>query len=107
MNMEIARLPIHPGEILADELKELGLSATRLAKILDVPTNRITQILNGRKGISAETALRLARWLGTSPQFWMNLQNSYELRLAEQEKGQEIQRTVTPISRPDFNFLNH
>ena len=98
------RPAVHPGEILADELEELGMSATRLAKILGVPPNRITQILNGRRGITAETALRLARWLGTSPQFWMNLQNSYELRLAEQEKGPEIQRTVTPISRPDFNL---
>ena len=100
----MSRPPVHPGEILGDELEELGLSASRLARILGVPTNRITQILNGRRGISAETALRLARWLGTSPQFWMNLQNSYELRLAEQEKGQEIQRTITPLSRPDFNM---
>jgi addiction module HigA family antidote len=98
------RLPVHPGEILGDELEELGLSATRSAKILGVPPNRIIQILNGRRGISAETALRLARWLGTSPQFWLNLQNSYELRLAEQEKGQEIQQNIIPLSRPDFDL---
>lgn len=103
----MTRSPVHPGEILADELEELGMSATKLAKILGVPPNRITQILNGRRGITAETALRLARWLGTSPQFWMNLQNSYELRLAEQEKGLEIYKTVTPISRPDFNLSTH
>jgi addiction module HigA family antidote len=103
----MARPPVHPGEILADELEALGMSATKLAKILMVPSNRITQILNGRRGITAETALRLARWLGTSPEFWMNLQNSYELRLAEQEKGPEIQRSIIPMARPDFNLSAH
>ncbi len=90
----MARPAIHPGEILADELEYLGMSAAKLARILHVPTNRITQILNGQRAITADTALRLAQWLGTSPEFWLNLQKAYELRLAEQEVGPEIKRTV-------------
>ncbi len=69
---------IHPGEILADELEELGISATALSRALDVPTNRITQIINGQRAITAETALRLGRWFGTSAEFWLNLQKQYE-----------------------------
>ena len=92
----MARPPIHPGEILADELEELGISATALSRALDVPTNRITQIINGRRAITAETALRLGQWFGTSPDFWLNLQKQFELRLAEQEHGQKIRETVSP-----------
>jgi addiction module HigA family antidote len=90
----MARPAIHPGEILAVELEELGMSASALARELGVPANRITQILKGQRGISAETALRLGRWFNTSPQFWLNLQKHYELRLAEQEYGQEIKERV-------------
>jgi antitoxin HigA-1 len=90
----MARPAIHPGEILADELEELNMSAAELARTLHVPTNRITQILAGKRAITADTALRLGQWLGTGPELWMNLQKSYELRLAEQEKGEEIKRTV-------------
>lgn len=90
------RPAIHPGEILADELNELGLSAAALARALHVPTNRITAILNGQRAITADTALRLGRWLGTGPQLWLNLQTAYELRRAEQEVGQEIESSVTP-----------
>jgi len=91
------KLPaIHPGEHLRDELHELGLSARALAKLLDIPVNRVTQILNGQRGISADTALRLARYFGTSAEFWMNLQQAYELRLAEQEAGREISTRVRP-----------
>jgi addiction module HigA family antidote len=93
-NKPMARPAIHPGEILADELAELNLSAAEVARILHVPTNRITQILAGQRGITADTALRLGQWLGTGPEFWLNLQKSYELRLAEAEKGEEIRRTV-------------
>ena len=92
----MARPPIHPGEILADELEELGISATALSRALGVPTNRITQIINGQRAITAETALRLGQWFGTSPDFWLNLQKQYELRLAEQEYGQKIRETVSP-----------
>jgi addiction module HigA family antidote len=90
----MTRPAIHPGEILADELEEIGISATDLADQLHVPTNRITQIINGQCSITADTALRLGQWFGTSPEFWLNLQKSYELRLAEQQIGEEIQRTI-------------
>ena len=75
---------IHPGEHLAEELKELGMSASTLARQLSVPTNRITEILNGRRAITGDTALRLAHFFGTSAEFWLNLQKIYELRLAEE-----------------------
>lgn len=87
---------IHPGEQIAAELDELGMSASQLARELDIPANRVTEILRGRRGLTADTALRLARWLGTSPEFWMNLQQRYELRRAQQEHGAEIERTVKP-----------
>lgn len=92
----MARIPIHPGEILSDELDELNMTAAALARELHVPTNRITQVLNGRRAITADTALRLGHWFGTGPEFWMNLQKQYELRLAEQKAGQEIRATITP-----------
>lgn len=87
---------IHPGEHLRDELIELGLSARAFARLLDIPVNRVTQIVNGQRGISADTALRLARYFGTSAAFWMNLQQTYELRLAEQEAGKTIAARVRP-----------
>ena len=86
--------PVHPGEILAEELDELGLSANALAKALDVPTNRITAILRGQRGITADTALRLARYFDTTPQLWQNLQKAYELRVAEIEVGSLIEERV-------------
>jgi addiction module HigA family antidote len=82
--------PIHPGEHLAEELLELGMSAAQLARNLDVPTNRITAILNGQRSITGDTALRLAHFFGTSPEFWLNLQKLYELRLAQQKLGTAI-----------------
>ena len=75
---------IHPGEHLADELRELNMSAAALARNLDVPTNRVTAILNGQQAITGDTALRLANFFGTSAEFWLNLQKIYELRLAEE-----------------------
>jgi len=86
----MARTPIHPGEILGDELEEIGISAAALARTLDVPTNRISQIIARKRAISADTALRLARYFGTSPDFWMNLQKTYELDLARQHLGKAI-----------------
>ena len=88
----MARTPIHPGEVLAEELAELNVSATELARQLKVPPNRITGIINGGRSVSADTALRLGHWFGTSAEFWLNLQKSYELRLAERETGNEIKR---------------
>ena len=81
---------IHPGKHVAEELKELNMSAAALARKLKVPTNRISEILNGRRAITADTALRLGHYFGTSAEFWLNLQNLYELRLAEKTAGREI-----------------
>jgi addiction module HigA family antidote len=90
--------PIHPGEILREELAELGLSARQLAAALHVPTNRITAICNEERGLSADTALRLARYFGTSPEFWLNLQTAFDLRTAQRAAGQAIEREVSPRS---------
>lgn len=88
----MARTPIHPGEILADELEEIGLSAKKLADVIEVPPNRLYQILAGKRNLTADTALRLAQYFGTSADFWMNLQSAYELDLARQQVGKAIQR---------------
>ena len=88
--------PVHPGEILREELETLGLSANALSKKLDVPANRITAILQGTRGVTANTALRLARFFGTAPHVWLNLQKTYELRREEIEAGQEILERVIP-----------
>ena len=88
--------PVHPGEILADELRELGLTARAFAAALKVPHNRITAILNHQRGISADTALRLATYFGTGPEFWMNLQQAYDLKTAEAAKGATIRKQVRP-----------
>lgn len=86
---------IHPGEHLAEELEALGMSAAALARQLKVPTNRITEILNGQRSITGDTALRLAHFFGTSAEFWLNLQSLYELRLAEQKAGKSIKALPT------------
>lgn len=91
----MARDPIHPGKFLADELDALSMTPTELAQALHVPPNRIYQILSGKRAMTADTALRLSQWLGTSADIWMNLQKLYELRLAEQQAGEEIKRTIT------------
>ena len=91
----MARTPIQPGEILKDELDELGLSAAELARQIEVPANRVSQILAGRRAVTADTALRLARWFGTSAELWMNLQQTYELDLARQPSGEAIGRLPT------------
>jgi addiction module HigA family antidote len=86
----MALTAIHPGEHLAKELTELGISAAELARKLDVPTNRITGILNGQRAITGDTALRLAHYFGTSPEFWLNLQSLYELRVAQRKVGKAL-----------------
>ena len=96
MNVKNGMPPIHPGEILAEELAELGLSARALAKALRMPPGRIAAILRGRRGITADTARRLARFFGTTPQVWLNLQRNYELRRTETRAGREIATTVKP-----------
>jgi addiction module HigA family antidote len=88
----MARTPIHPGEILREELEIIGLSAAEFARQLNVPTNRVTGILNEKRAVTADTALRLGHWFGTSAEMWLNLQKLYELRLAEAEKGAEIRK---------------
>ena len=81
---------IHPGEQLAEELKEMRMSAAEFSRQIGVPTNRVTQILNGRRSITGDTALRLAHFFGTSAEFWLNLQSLYEIRLAEKKSGRAI-----------------
>ena len=91
----MSRTPIHPGEVLGEELEELGVSPTELSRQIRVPPNRITQIINGKRAITGDTALRLAHWFGTSPQFWMNLQALFDVRTAAQEAGKEISSLPT------------
>lgn len=86
------RCVVHPGGILGDELEELGISARELARQIDVPANRITQIIRGQRGISGDTALRLGHWFGTSAEFWMNLQKTYELNLARSQVGDHVEK---------------
>src|SRR6202165_613207 len=86
---------IHPGEHLAEELETLDMSAAELARKIDVPTNRVTQILNGERSITGDTALRLAHFFGTSSEFWLNLQSLYELRVAQKKAGKAIQALPT------------
>lgn len=86
----MAVIAIHPGEHLAEERKELGMSAAELARKLNVPTNRITGILNGQRAITGDTALRLAHFFGTRPEFWLNRQSLYELRIAQKKVGKSI-----------------
>ena len=88
--------PVHPGEVLQDEIEALEMSASAFAAALDVPANRITAVLNGDRAITADTALRLSRYMGTSADFWMNLQKTYELRVAEIESGASIEQAVKP-----------
>ena len=90
----MARDPIHPGRFLADELETLEMSIPEVAEVLHVPANRIYQILKGQRALTADTALRLSQWLGPSAEMWLNLQKLYELRLAEQQAGEKIRKTI-------------
>ena len=87
--------PIHPGELLQDELHEVGVSLNELGRALRVPMNRISAIVNGKRGITVDTSIRLARYFGTSPQYWLNLQNAYDLETADRAA---IERQVLPRS---------
>jgi addiction module HigA family antidote len=96
----MARTPIHPGEILADELKEIDLTAKKLADVIEVPPNRLYQILAGKRNMTADTALRLSQYFGMSADFWMNLQSAYELDLAREQNGKAIQRIPRRTDAP-------
>ena len=106
----MSRTPIHPGKILSEEIEEIGVSASELARQLKVPASRVTQIVSGRRGITADTALRLGKWFGTSPSFWLNLQKSYDLRLAQRAIGKDLDGILplpnfTPSDKgPDRGF---
>ena len=94
----MGRKAIHPGEHLAEQLQALNMSAAELARQLSVPTNRITEIMNGQRSVTGDTALRLGHFFGTSPEFWLNLQKIYELRLAEKKSG-EVIRSLPRLGR--------
>lgn len=83
---------VHPGEILREELGELGVTPTEFARQINVPPNRVSQIIAGKRAVTGDTALRFGHWFGTDPQFWLNLQSAYEVRMAEQKTGREIAR---------------
>jgi antitoxin HigA-1 len=97
----MSRPAIHPGEILADELEELGVTPTELSRQIAVPPNRISQIIQGKRAITGDTALRLGHWFKTSPEFWLNLQTAYDLRVAAKEVGGAIARLPTRSGRVD------
>jgi addiction module HigA family antidote len=86
------RRAVHPGEVLKDELSELGVTPTEFARQIDVPPNRVSQIIAGKRAVTGDTALRFGHWFGTEPQFWLNLQSAYEIRIAEDKTGREIAR---------------
>jgi addiction module HigA family antidote len=88
--------PIHPGDVLVEDLMDLGLSLNQLARALRVPMNRISAIANRKRSITADTAMRLARYFGTSAQYWLNLQTAYDLAVAERAKSEQIERDVLP-----------
>ena len=90
--------PIHPGEVFAGELDELDMTAAEVARALHVPSNRLYQLISGKRAMTADTALRLEQWLGVSAGFWMNLQKRYELGVASEQVGDEIKQTI--IARP-------
>jgi addiction module HigA family antidote len=91
----VKRPAIHPGEVLADELEEIGISPTELSRQLAVPANPVSQIIQGKRAVSGDTALRLGHWFGMSPQFWLNLQSAYDMRVAEKISGAEIRKLPT------------
>lgn len=90
------RPPIHPGEHLRIDLEEAGVSQAQLAREINVPKNRVSMIIPGERSVSADTALRLARWMGTTPEYWLNLQAMYDLRLARMTVGEVIDETIVP-----------
>jgi len=98
--------PIHPGEILKEELAEIGMTANAFAQALHVPANRITAILNGTRSITADTALRISLFFGTTPEFWLNLQTAYDLKIAREYVGEKLKREVKSFM-PAMTHLKH
>lgn len=90
--------PVHPGEVLADELSTINVTASKLARAIDVPQSRMTGIIKGHRRVSADTALRLAQYFGTSARFWLNLQTAYDLATVAAEKGEQIAAVVRPYA---------
>jgi antitoxin HigA-1 len=99
MNKRKKRPPIHPGSILKMEFEDAGLSANAVALALRIPANRLTEIIHGRRSISADTAMRLGRFFGTSAEMWMNLQSHYELQVAEDRLADKVIREVEPLAK--------
>jgi antitoxin HigA-1 len=98
---------VHPGEVLKDELSELDVTPTEFARQIDVPPNRVSQIIAGKRAVTGDTALRFGHWFGTDPQFWLNLQSAYEIRMAEEKAGGEIARLPVRagVTQPDSPSL--
>jgi len=96
---------VHPGEILKDELDGLEITPTEFARQIDVPPNRISQIIAGKRAVTGDTALRFGHWFGTEPQFWLNLQSAYDIRLAAEKAGEEIARLPVRTDAPDASSL--
>ncbi len=97
--------PISPGEILREDfLEPLGISINKLSRDLSVPPNRISEIVNGKRAITADTALRLQRYFGIEAQFWLNLQNEYDLRLQKKKVWNDIEQRIIPVNRTDINI---
>jgi addiction module HigA family antidote len=96
----MARGAVHPGKVLAEELDTIGVSPTDLSRQIAVPPNRISQIINGKRSITGDTALRLGHWFGNTPEFWLNLQNAHDIRLAREQVGKAIERLPTRNSAP-------
>lgn len=92
----MSRPPIHPGEHLRVDLEEAGVSQAQLAREIRVPKNRISMIIRGERNVTADTALRLARWMGTTPEYWLNLQAAFDIRVAKQEIGKMVEETIIP-----------
>ena len=97
---QVLKRAVHPGQILKDELAELGVTATEFARQIEVPPNRVSQIINGKRSITGDTALRFGHWFGVDPQFWLNLQSHFELVRADRDTGDAIRRLPTRESLP-------
>lgn len=103
----MSRPPIHPGEILADELAEIGVSPTELARQIKVNPSRLSEIINGRRAITGDTALRLGHWFGNNAAFWLNLQSAYDLRRAQDAAGSEIEALPVRSTTPSTGALHN
>ena len=98
---------VHPGVVLKDDLEELGITPTEFARQIDVPPNRVSQIIAGKRGITGDTALRFGHWFGTEPQFWLNLQTQWELVHAERETGEAIRHLPTRAAPSSEHHSHH